>query len=376
MTTTTDIARAPAKLRLLEQTGGFRYYFFDTPDAVPLEGLANVVLEAWRKDYANRAIFRFDDEYLKWLMPRGHFFGIWVTSDDGTPAGCELAIDRTLVVGGKTLRASYVTLLTVAPELRGKSIAQNILRHLTRLCVEERGSDVLVSVFDENAAGQPTVNKFLQTSSEYRWPMMTSPPFVIWAAAPDLREVDKYERFKGVTRVALAPGIRSLLEYRPGRGGQGTIGSGQGAGSPSSPSFAVGFAPDRSLPLMYASFTGESASELSVSLPEGSCSCAYHYLDVMRPGLPDKRMCQIQLINRGNLDDASLLRAVRTLNDRFFGSGSICAFFANSCELPSSVLLRAGYLPTDRKVRFAIRGPADLIASLGQPRGKWYVDIL
>jgi len=353
-------------LTLLEDAGDYRYYHFADLEAVPLAEMEAMVKEAWAHDYRDRAILKFDEEYLRWLMPKDQFFGVWVTNRQGRGIGCEIGLDRRLKVHGRHLQASYVTLLTVVPRHRGKGVAQKILSHLTRLAVEVRRADVLISVFDDNAAGMPTVDKFLGANSIYDWSIVKSSPFLVWAASPDLREVDRYEPLKGAARIALAPGIRQMLEFRPGSETRevtwqsGEIDSNLGGA-------VVSFTQEQSLIPMYAGSRFGSAGVARAN--EGTVS--YHVPEVMCPKLPDRKMCQIQRV-----DGPDPLGTLRAFNGEAFKRGSICTFLANTQGLPATLLLRAGFLPTDRRVRVAIRGPKALVETLGDLSGKWLVDVL
>lgn len=380
-----ELRGAPRQgLELLEVHGGVRYYLFEEPSSLPMAEICDLVNAAWEHDYRDRAVIRFDRDYLRWLMPENQFFGILALDDRGAPVGLELGLDRVIRVHGDRHRVSYVTLLTVHPEARGRGIAQRILRCLTRHAVEARGAELLISVFDDNAAGMPTVEKSLRAGEA--WAMTTSPAYPIWAAAPDLAEVDRYEPLKGAARLALVPGIRQLLQFKPKPVASGGRLSDEAAAAlPAGPGgYAVAFEPEASLVAMYAASAVESARELRIEFPGPKAgSVSYHLLEVMRPGLPDRAMAQIQMIQPGAaapglapLGNRELVDALRLVNARLFRAGAICAFLVNSTGLATRVLLRAGFLPTERKVRVALRGPRALINSLGELDGRWLVDIL
>jgi GNAT superfamily N-acetyltransferase len=361
----------------LGEEDGLRYWACTSLDRDRKDRLARVVIEAWKYDYRDRAIFKFDSDYVDWLTPAGAHFLVVATDEQDEPVGCELAIDRQLRIGGELLRVSYVTLLTVHPALRGRGVAQRLLDHLTSHALA-RGSELLLSVFDSDAGGEGTVKKFLRTKLAGEWDMRLSRPFTVWAATPDLAEAHRYEPLRGAARAALWPGLRGLLEAPARRAPRGRV-----------EGFPVAWVPDRrddvavelvashGLSAMYP--TVERAGAGSVRCVTGSgqpgCGIAYHVPEIMRSGAPDRRTCQIQLVHTPPSSDA-LTASLRAFNDAMFARGILGTFLANTAGLSPLALLRASFLPTERKIRVALRGPRGVVQRLGLSGRRWALDML
>lgn len=359
----------------LGEADGIRYWLCTALDRARKDRLAAVVIEAWRHDYADRAVFRFDADYVDWLTPAGEHFLVVATDEADEPVGCELAIDRLLRVGGEVRRVSYVTLLTVHPALRGRGVAQRLLDHLTTQALA-RGSELLLSVFDSDAGGEGTVKKFLRTRLG-EWDLRLSRPFTVWAATPDLREVHRYEPFRGAARAALWPGLRALLEA-PARRARGRLEGFPVAWVPDRrDDVAVEVVPSHGVSAMYPAVERAGAGSVRCvgASGEPGCGIAYHVPEIMRPGAPDRRMCQIQLVHVPPGSDA-LTASLRAFNDAMFARGILCTFLANTAGLSPLALLRASFLPTERKVRVALRGPRAVVERLGLSGRRWVLDML
>jgi|GEM_PF-6345252 len=357
---------------------GYTYRLFDASSAPPIDELARVIEQAWSWDYRNKAILRFDHSYLLWLMKAESFFGVWVTTEAGEPAGCELALVRTLFSSGRYYRTCYVTLLSVAPPYRGRGIAQRILGYLSRAAFEIYRGELIVSAFDRGAAGEPTVRKSVAQDAGGS-AIHVLPPLRLWGCAYDLLEMDRYERLSGAARIALLPPLRKLVEA-PSRVGR-RIGFSPGPKSPVRPSevesaFAFGFVFDHAIASLYPEGLGGDSGTLSFDFPDGShCFFSYHISTLMKEGLSDRKVGQIQLVFPGTASPLHLRRALRSVNRALSEAGCLGSMIMDTGALSKWVLLGAGYFPTDRTIHFSIRGPSRVLGALSAVKAPFFVDL-
>lgn len=347
---------------------------FTRTSQIDLPSLVSLVGDAWAADYQDRSIMRFDEAYLRWLLPDGRFVGVLAQDASGRYLGCEVALDRVVELpreggGTRLVPVSYVTLLTVHPDARGQGLAQRILARLTEEAIHLRDSEFLLSVFDENAAGRPTVEKHLGAGGAGEWKMLTSASLQVWAASPDLRVVHLYEPLQGAAKAALLPGIRRMLEFRGGgvraRAHAGALDFAAGPAAPRGRgSYALRMLEDRSHRAQYRESSHPCAGQAHwVRAPgAGAVAIDYHRSALMRTGLPDGKLAQIQSVGEGTHRDQ--VAALRAFNASCFEQGMFCTFLVNTQGLPAATLLRAGFLPADRRVRVALRGPRARIEAL------------
>jgi hypothetical protein len=86
-------------------------------------------------------------------------------------------------------------------------------------------------------------------------------------------------------------------------------------------------------------------------------------------------MCQIQLLRLAGRSRTAAM-GLRAFNNEMFARGITSAFLLNASQASVWPLLCASYLPTERTIRFALRGPQEAIDALPDLRGGWHVDLL
>jgi GNAT superfamily N-acetyltransferase len=351
---------------------------FDAANRPDTRALADLVARAWGHDYADKAVIRFDAPYLDWLLQGDRWFGVQVTDGEGRLVGCEVALEREICWEGRSLRGYFVTLLTVDPDHRGRGLAQRILGQLTEEALGRRGGDVLVSCFDAGAAGQPTVEKMV-AGAKGAMGLRLSPALSLWACTADLREADRYEPLKGLARVALWPGVRSLLAFSPDRGPAPEAKPARledaAAEMPSGTGFA--FRPGEGLGEMYAAHDDGRAGTLRFEFGEREAvTVAWHVSVLAKPGLPDRLMGSVQFVRSENASARNLARALRHVNGLLLKQGCLGTTILDTSVVPRRVLWRAGFRPTPRRIRVAVRGPAATLEPFPALRGPFSVDLL
>ena len=373
-----NIGAAKAECWLSER-GGYNFTLFNAATNPPMSQILDLVDRAWSHDYRGRAIIQFDEAYLDWLTAGNDWFGIAARDGDGNLVGMELALGRNLNWNGHLLKSFYVTLLTCDPDHRGRGIAQRILHHLTEQALEENQADLIVSSFDAGAAGRPTVEKSVSAGA-YPLALALSKPMSMWACTRSLREVDAYEPLAGVSRAALWPGIRQLLEFSPGdnvipadvrptRPGR--------AAKDSSSSTGFGFVGSFDLDAMYDERHGGHSGTWQIDAGHGqTAAVAWHKSWIARSALPDRQVATLQLMQCDALSRCQQVRCLRQLNQTFLNDGCFAVTALQTGSVSSSVLWRAGFRPTPRRIHLAVRGRETTIRNAGQLRGPFSVDLL
>jgi GNAT superfamily N-acetyltransferase len=347
---------------------------FDATSRPSTAELADLVARAWGHDYRDKAVMRFDAPYLDWLLQGDNWFGIRVTDPAGRLIGCEVALEREIQWQGRRLRGYFVTLLTVDPAHRGRGLAQRILQRLGLEALNVRGADVLVSCFDAGAAGKPTVQKMI-AGAKGAMTLRLSSPLTLWACTADLRQADRYEPLGGLARVALWPGVRSLLAFSPSSdpGLRATPGSLAEAYTPQ----GFAFLPDANLSEMYRSRDDRRAGMRRFLFgADEAVAIAWHVSVLTKPGLPDQLMGTIQLVLPENVTASNLARSLRYVNSLLIKQGCLGTTILDTGVVPRTVLWRAGFRPTPRRIHLAVRGPAATLDLCPDLRGPFSVDLL
>jgi GNAT superfamily N-acetyltransferase len=317
--------------------------------------LCKLIRSSWDYDYPAQAINEFDEQTIHTLLERVGSFGITARDLTGRLVGCELAFPRTLRKGARTFKAYYVTLLTVDPTKRRTGIARRILEALTHEALNERGALLLCSVFDEGHAGLPTV----QASTALV--LLTSPTFRFWGRTSDLRLADQYERLQGLTRLALLPGVRQLVQGRRSGPIRALLNE---PATLAGCDFPLAFEVDTDLLATYTS--SERAGALRISCGTGaSCSVAYQLGRLRKPGLPTQRIGQIQYLVPHSASPGQIAQALRVTHQALINQGCLFTVIAETGALAATSLLLAGFVPLERRMRFALRAREAVIRELG-----------
>lgn len=351
---------------------GIRYYRTDRLSKTLLRELIALTNEAWGHDYAERAVHHFDESLLRWLVSTPGSFSILAYDADHKLVGCELACRRTFFSGSERYPAYYVTMLTVARHARHQRIAQAILRQLSHVALIERGARLLFSTFDEHASGEPTVRRHAEDAG---LALNTTRPLHLWMATSSLRACHEYEAFRGVERLALLPGVRHAIEWRPRKS---RVLQRQVDPAFLNPhrDFSCGFVPDAGF---RRSYDGASRNAQTIGFESLSGQRGYvvqRRLTLTRPDRGQRKLGQIECVDRGDLSEGALARALRTVAVNDAAAGCIATILVESPALSKLTLLRAGFAPAPRSVRFAVRALADAAFELPKLDGAVFADLL
>ena len=363
-----------------ERRDGYVYSIFDDTCRPPIEDLIALTDAAWGADYkqSNRAMFRYDSHYLNWLMPDGHFFGVWVATEDGRPVGCLMHVERDLFCKGKWYRAFYGTLLSVLPDHRGRGLAERLMHRSFDWIFKERRADLEVGVFDIDQAGRPAITKAVQRYDP-AYTILETRPMPIWACTADILEATRYEPLEGISRVAMWPGFRDLFAFRPSADekGRALVPAPLADARDLEQRFTLGFGAGTSVAQMYPPATSDDSSG-TVGFEFGSsqrCLISYHVLTLVKPGLPDGRLGMLQFVDPQGTSPANLVRALRTLSAALIARGCFTVIYLNAGTLPTHVLLRAMFLPTPRTLCFEFTGRREAVEPFRDLRPPFFVDM-
>lgn len=356
----------------------YTYHVFDAQNRPSPDELLGLVSRAWGHDYSDKAIIWFDDHYLDWLLQGNRWFGIEVRTGDGQLAGCEVALERQVSWHGRSLKCHYVTLLSVDPAHRGRGLGQGILRLLAEEAHDRRGTDLIVSTFDAGAAGKPTVEKAVAWAGG-RLDLRLSPAIPVWACVGDFREIDRYEPMHGLSRVALWPGIRSLLGFTP-KDDKGLVvrpASLNDVTAKDGSGFGFGFDLTAGPATMYGARPDGKSGTLQFDFGPGQrVTVSWHIATMRKPGLPDRSLGTVQFVQPEQVSASQLARALRYVNSMLLRQGCLATTILQNGIASGMTLWRAGFRPTPRKVHFAVRGRAEIVSQFGDFQAPFGVDLL
>jgi GNAT superfamily N-acetyltransferase len=339
-------------------------------ERAPQALLSDVAMRAWAADYTDKAVYRFDAAHLRWLLSSGRGFAVIGRDPHGTPVACEVAVARTVRWGDRTLQVYVVTLLSVVPEARGQGWARRVLDAVTEEALDVRGADGIVSMYDAGQAGEPTVIAHAHRSGLQ---LCTSPTYTYWGAVRDVAAPARYEPLTGISALAGWPGLRQLVQIRPERVRGLPLRHTTATDALRPPDADLALQLGTELDPMY----GEEGGCIRCDTASGSVGVAWHGVRLTRTGLPDATVVMIQLLTAPGVRERHLAHALRSVNAFFLGEhGALAVTWLETGLYRPTTLLRGGFLPTDRRVRYAIRGPADRIADIRAPMQRCFVDML
>ena len=136
---------------------GYRLHAVDSLDDLDLASLLPMLDEAWEHDYRDEERMAWTEPVLRKLMRARSWVAVLACSPEGAPVGFEVALERTLRVGDRSLAAFYATVFSVAPGHRRRGLGSWVLQGINRQAFEERAAELIISTFHHGHAGSPTV---------------------------------------------------------------------------------------------------------------------------------------------------------------------------------------------------------------------------
>lgn len=191
-------------LQVLEKRHGLRCCATMTEEDLDRPVLLALLNHAWQAEYGEQSHIMYDDSFLETLLGESTWVGIVVYADDGHPVAFDLAQKRLLYCHGQPLQAFYNTLFTVSSQYRGQGIGRWIVHTISRLLVEEHGTEVICTTFQPGYGGLPTVQHSLEQMPG--WDLQIFHQAFFWGRRLDLAPVPFSSSALCVGRLALPAG--------------------------------------------------------------------------------------------------------------------------------------------------------------------------
>jgi hypothetical protein len=345
-------------MEFIMEEGKHKFYKFSSQSRPPIHLIKELVNESWSIDYKKKdlVIFKYTTEYLDWLMPEGHFFGFWVVDENNIPRGCMFNIIRDFTNNGMHQLCYYATLNTVHSQSRRSGLSNKMVDLMMKLF--DDGKIIYWVALDTDSPGRKLlknrVSKDVRETSNFF--TMESIPYRFWAASSNLSIFDKYERFKGVSRLVLTPVLRPMLEFRSKKSAikfsrDKVIQQLSPAVHKKSSSFR--FDLTKSIQTMYQGKNDNLGGTWRYCFKGArSCEISYSCFIGAKEGLPDIKIAHIQRIDQGDTEDKEMVAALRDLTNLLFEKGHSLVMTHHTGMVDTLTLVRSGYLPSDRKMSF------------------------
>lgn len=380
----------------------------------PLDEIERLVEEAWSYDYqrSNQARFVYTKQFLEWYS-QGDCCDFLLARQiaTGELVGSLVLSKRMLYVASDSPRpihlAFYGTLLTVSPRHRKIGLAAALHDVVVDvLAGSTYGLEQYMGAFDgmEKRASYETgvidrrekvlVQQEQQSEEEKearaggasrggrgdeelrrRTIHTKTRQIPFWACTTSLEELLRYMPLSSefLTCVALSRPSRALLEFSFREPAENEKGYTVSLVEPRGVSYPVrgapettGFVLNETLARLYGTSNTDVAGTYRVEFHETKNSVEFYYLRhvVVKNGLENEpRTCvQIQIVDRGSTTREELRRALEVVCNEFFFKWKstngyprcIGVLMQNWISIPSIDLLRARFLPSDRKLGFQV----------------------
>ena len=356
--------------RLLEQrSDGYELFEIRRLEDLDLPHLVPMIDRAWAKDYAGQPREDFNEAVLRKQLRGRSWFAI-VARSGNQPVGLEIALERTLRVGGSELRAFYVTAFSVDPEHRRRGLGRWVLEGVNRCAFEDDGADLIFSSFHDGHAGSPTVQSTFDRIDG--WSVERFHASDVWnlrlnnlpgmaADAPRGRRI----WFRDSDRRILVgedleenelPDLTAVDRWVRNR-------------------FDVSFAIGGSLREQYFDEDGDGSGCLFYRFPDGAeaFSC-FNLLPLKRDDKTLLPVGQLQLV-WGDVSDEQIRDVIRDSCDQLASRGCFAVNLVDMGLVPRELLLELGFAPlAGERMAFAVRGPSSATQRFSRVKGPFFLD--
>ena len=286
---------------------------------------------------------------LEKLMLGSHWAGVLVQAPNGDPVGFELALERTLQVRDKNLRAFYVTALTVSAEHRGRGLGRLVLEGINQLVFDKCGADLILSTFHEGHSGSPAVQSTFDRIEGFCVHRFHQSPVYSRRLDKDpLPQLEQPPRAKPLNDPTQAETIEVHLREH----------------------FEVSFALEASLASQYLQARNISSGFWRYDLPadkgdsEAPLLIGWNLLPMAYNERDLPPIGQLQFLFAPDRSAATIERALHDAATRLHKKGCFAVSVLDMGTAPISVLERLGFAATETLVTFAARGPIETIDTL------------
>jgi GNAT superfamily N-acetyltransferase len=359
-------------LRRLDQRAGYELFEVTSMDDLDFGAFLPMVERAWTLDYLDQPRLDFDEAVLRRLARSRWWVAVLAVSSDGSPVGFELALERTLRVGARSLRAYYASVFTVSAEHRRLGLGRWVLEGINRLVFEEHGADLILSTLQQGHAGSPVVQSTFDRIPD--WGVVRFHQSPIWSRRLDrdpLPALDSAPSFVQIEMVGDSPesGLRArgAGEHRavPDRSEIDALIRGE---------FETSFALSESLSAQYLNRDHDASGLLLYDLGRNGVYLGFNVVPI---AINERRMrpiAQLQLVLAPDCSSAEIETAVHHLALRLAEQGCIAMTLLDTGMVPRGVLEKLGFRPTDAVIAFAVRGPRSTIEPFAGLRPPFFLD--
>jgi GNAT superfamily N-acetyltransferase len=340
--------------RLDQRADGSELFELTSIDDLDFGTFLPMVDRAWSLDYADEPRLDFDEAVLRKLAHDPWWVGVLAVSGDGSPVGFELALERTLRVSGRTLRAYYASVFTVSADHRRQGLGRWILEGINRLVFAERGADLILSTFHQGHAGSPTVQSTFDRIPE--WGVVRFHTSPIWSRRLDRDPLPALEPPMSFVQLERLPDGRAIDDLLRG-------------------TFAASFALSESLSAQYLNPHNQASGLLLYEL--GSGRIALSGFNVLPMAINERRLRpigQLQLLAAPGCSSAQIEMVVHHLGLLLAERGCFAMTLLDMGVVPRGVLDRLGFVATDTQITFAARGPKRTIECFAGLRPPYFLD--
>jgi hypothetical protein len=356
---------------LAERADGYRLFEIESIDDLDLASFLPMLDQAWRADYAGESRLDFDEAVLRKLTPGRYWVGVVAMAPDGSPAGFEIALERTLHAAGRTLRCFYASVFTVAADQRRLGLGRFVLEGINRLVFEERGADVILSTFHEGHAGSPVVQSTFDRIPD--WGVVRFHRSPIWSRRLDRNPLPALERAPACVQLELdGDGAGSRVVAR---GNRAAVPSAGAIEARLRASFSASFAISESLAGQYLN-PRNAASGMMLHEPDAP-DFGLAAWNVLPMAVDDRRLRpigQLQLVLAPGRAAATVETVVLHTAHLLAERDCFAMTLLDTGMVPRGVLESLGFAPSDMQVTFAARGPRRNLETFADLEPPFFLD--
>jgi len=359
-------------IRPLDQrAGGYRVYEITSIDDLDLRTFLPMVDRAWQLDYADQPRLDIDEAFLRKLARGPWWVGVLAVDGDGSPVGFELALERTLRVGDRALRAYYASVFTVSADHRRQGLGRWILECINRLVFEEREADVILSTFHQGHAGSPVVQSTFDRIPG--WGVARFHDSAIWSRRLDQDPLPASQPSPSFVQLEMAgdrpeSGLRAGGDDRavPDAGTIDDLLRGE---------FETSFALSDSLSAQYLDRDNEASGLLLYELGSGRIGLAgFNVVPMVRNEKRLRPIGQLQLLAAPGSTGAQIEAVVRHVGRFLAARGCFAMTLLDMGVVPRSALDNLGFVASETLITFAARGPKSTIEAFAGLRPPFFLD--
>ena len=358
---------------------GYELFEVSSVDDLELDSLLPMIDEAWMHDYADEPRLDFNEAVLRKFLYGQTWAAVLARASDGAPVGFELAMERILRVGEQTLKAYYVSILTVSAQHRRKGLGRFVLEGINQLVFEERAGDLILSTFHEGHAGSPAVQSTFDLIPD--WGVARFHTGTIWSRRLDrdpLPPLAPPPQCVRLEMVGVSPeqGLRAMPEEASSSSREElAIPDAAAIDAATSAACSVSFAFRASLSSQYLRGSNEASGTLLFDFGSGKlCFACFNILPMMINERPLRPVGQLQLLLAHDHEEDQIEAVVHQLALYLTERGCFAMSLVDTGSVPRAALERLGFRATDDRITFAARGPNTTIQAFEGMQPPFFVD--